>query len=440
MGEVWVARNEATSADVALKILRRDADKNMQAEARFRHEARLSAMLSHRSIVRIFDLLEEPDGDLVLVMELLRGETLHAFLERMGPRTSKEAVAILSPILSALSHAHDLGIVHRDVTPANIYLAVDPDGQVTPKLVDFGIAKVASGDRISAEAREFHLDARGVPSTGVHTIDGSVLGTPRYMSPEQVRMQADIDARSDLFSVGVVLYEILAGASPFAAATPLKSLAAVLDAHVDPDPRIAPQVWVELQRALAKHRYERHGTAQELATALRAAVGESEGSLAAALRRTHPPPRWGDDSAVLPAPLPAPFHTTSIEGQSLAFRAPRNRGSWAAWALLGIFAGVAIALAVLALRSPPDNTMRTPPNAASSPGPTATLATAVTTAAMAASATTTTTSATASASALSAKVSLPAPPQSPQLPRAGAKPPSTAAPSKAKPVATTPGF
>src|SRR5579862_4571039 len=109
VGEVWVARNEATQADVALKVLRRgdaDREEELQIEERFRHEARLSAMLSHRSIVKVFDLIEEPDGTLVLVMELLRGETLQRYLEKRGPRPAKEAVAIVSPILSALAHAH----------------------------------------------------------------------------------------------------------------------------------------------------------------------------------------------------------------------------------------------------------------------------------------------------------------------------------------------
>src|ERR1019366_1108534 len=171
MGEVWVARNEATGADVALKVLRRGSSESAeerQLEERFRQEARLSAMLSHRSIVRVFDLVEETDGTLVLVMELLRGETLHRYLERLGPRSAAEAVAILAPVLGALSHAHELGLVHRDVSPANIFLAVDPDGHVAPKLVDFGIAKRS-----------------GVPSP-VETVAGDVLGTPRYVAPERI--------------------------------------------------------------------------------------------------------------------------------------------------------------------------------------------------------------------------------------------------------------
>src|SRR5260370_28637835 len=120
MGEVWVARNQATAAEVAIKLCR-GAAAHPEAVSRFRQEARLGAMLSNRGIVRIFDLVEETDGTLILVMELLRGETLERYLKARGPLSSTEAIAIVLPVLSALAHAHDLGVVHRDVTPANIF-------------------------------------------------------------------------------------------------------------------------------------------------------------------------------------------------------------------------------------------------------------------------------------------------------------------------------
>jgi serine/threonine protein kinase len=271
MGEVWVALNEATQADVALKVLRRgdvDPAEELQIEERFRHEARLSAMLSHRSIVKVYDLVEEPDGTLVLVMELLRGETLRRYLTKRGPLGAKEVVAIISPVLGALGHAHERGIVHRDVTPSNIFLAVDPDGHVTPKLVDFGIAKLEKG---------------GGP---VQTEDGRLLGNPRYMAPERIRGASDVDGRADIFAAAVVLYETMTGLSPFAASNPAASLAAVLERHIGPDERIDPRLWVEIQRAMSKHPHERHATAHELAAALRASIDETEESLDALLKRT----------------------------------------------------------------------------------------------------------------------------------------------------------
>jgi serine/threonine-protein kinase len=277
MGEVWLARNQATGADVAVKLCHGRVATD-EAVLRFRHEARIGAMLSHRGIVRVFDLVEESDGTLLLVMELLRGESLERYLKTHGPLPTKDAIAIALRVLSALAHAHECGIVHRDVTPSNIFLAIDPDGHVIPKLVDFGIAKL--------------------PGSGVRTLDGRALGTPRYMAPEQIRAQSEIDGRSDLFSLGVILYEMLTGGCPFAANSPSASLAAVLEWVVDPDPRIEPHVWIELQRALAKRPYERHRDAGDMADALRAAAGVSDAELAELVLRS-PPSREEASSATL---------------------------------------------------------------------------------------------------------------------------------------------
>lgn len=267
MGEVWLARNQTTGADVAVKLCSGRVATE-EAVLRFRHEAHIGAKLSHRSIVRIFDLVEDGDGSLLLVMELLRGETLERYLKTHGPLPTKDAMAIAIRVLSALAHAHDCGVVHRDVTPSNIFLAIDPDGHVIPKLVDFGIARL--------------------PGSGVRTLDGRALGTPRYMAPEQIRAQGEIDGRSDLFSVGVIIYEMLAGYCPFAANSPSASLAAVLEAVVDPDPRIEPRVWIELQRALSKRPYERHRGANQMAEALRAAAGISDAELAELVLQSPP--------------------------------------------------------------------------------------------------------------------------------------------------------
>jgi serine/threonine-protein kinase len=269
MGEIWVAKNSMTAAEVALKVLRGDLERRAEAEARFRHEAQLGATMAHRNIIRVFDLLVEPDGTLILVMELLRGETLRRVLRmRNGPCTGVEAVAVMLPVLSALHHAHDMGIVHRDLKPANLLLAVDPDGHVIPKLLDFGIAKVAD--------------------SSVKTMFGRVLGTPRYMSPEQIRADPHIDGRSDIFSAGILLIEMMTGSSPFRASTPSASLAAVLETEVDPDPRIDPRLWLAIKRALSKRAYERYATASEFAQALRQAIGATDAELQEALQRCAP--------------------------------------------------------------------------------------------------------------------------------------------------------
>jgi serine/threonine-protein kinase len=398
MGRVWVARNEATGADVALKVLRRgdaEVDQEARLEERFRQEARLSAMVAHRSIVRVFDLVEE-EGALVLVMELLRGETLHAYVQRRGPRPADEAVAILTPVLGALAHAHDRGLVHRDVSPANVFLAVEPDGHVAPKLVDFGIAKSREG------------------ASPVQTVTGEVLGTPRYVAPERIRGQ-EVDGRADLFSAGVVLYEVLTGVSPFAATTASASLAAVLERTVDPDPSIDPRLWLELRRALAKLPYERHATARELATALRDAIGTTDAELEAKLQTVVPvvPPE-SDEMASGVAVVPATPAPDGSRGK------PRARArSVSTWLVSGL-ALVALLVGALALM----RGSRPAASPSSAPPPTAVSA---------------------------APAPPPPPPLLPSATTTVAPPASTAAvppapptprprPGKPRPVATTPGF
>ncbi|HEX8795235.1 MAG TPA: serine/threonine-protein kinase [Polyangiaceae bacterium] len=322
MGEVWVATNEATHADVALKALRRgDATRadELQMEERFRHEARLSAMLSHRSIVKVYDLIEEPDGTLLLVMELLRGDSLRRYLKKRGPRGAREAVAIISPVLSALGHAHERGIVHRDVNPSNIFLAVDPDGHVTPKLLDFGIAKLEKG------------------AAPVETEDGRLLGTPRFLAPERIRGTREVDGRADLFSAAVVLYEMMTGVSPFAGNNPAAELAAVIERHVDPDERIDPRLWIEIRRALSKSPDERHGTAHELGAALTAAIDETQESLQEWLNQTAQVPSWNQAPAV------------AEEHEAIALPAKRELSSamWPAAAAL-VLVGVVVAVFVAA--------------------------------------------------------------------------------------------
>jgi eukaryotic-like serine/threonine-protein kinase len=348
MGEVWVATNRATGAEVAVKMARGAAVREDSA-LRFRHEARLGAMLAHRSVVRIFDLAEEADGTLVLVMELLRGETLERYVQRRAPLPASEAVAIVTPVLSALAHAHATGIIHRDVTPANVFLAVDPDGYVTPKLLDFGIAKA--------------------PAEGTkHTVDGRALGTPQYMAPERIREQGRIDGRSDLFSVGVVLYEMLTGDCPFLAGSPAASLAAVLEVVVDPDPRIDPRLWIELRRSLSKQPYERHATAVEMARSLLAASGETEASLTEVLRAA-PLSRdlLGDDAG-------APQPTRTVGGHSLGGGEAllRSRGRSFAWLAVALIACVGLATGTEWLRHRASSAAASAPPAdipTSRPGP-----------------------------------------------------------------------
>jgi serine/threonine-protein kinase len=419
MGEVWLARNETTRAEVALKVLRPNlVSKAVEAEERFRREARLAGLLVHRSIVRIFDFLEEEDGTLVLVMELLRGETVEHWLGRRRALPEREAMAIMSAVLAALQHGHEQGIVHRDVKPSNVFLAVESDGRVIPKLLDYGIAKM--------------------PKNVSKTIDGVVLGTPSYMSPEQIRAEDDLDGRSDLFSCGVVLYEMLTGTCPFDAPAPSAAIAAVLQSSVDPDPRIRPVLWLELQRALSKRPKQRHASAAEMRAAMLAALGETEDSLASALQGVNARDYGADRSGPVSPLSVREAETQSVEGQSVAtVIPPRRRMTWWPWAAAGAIVGSAAM--VVAMRRGPD----VPP-----PRPVPTSAAA--TRAVAPPVQSTPASAIVSATAIepaAAPSAVPSPPTAPPAiaPHAAGAPGRgqhrlLPKPHTPKPVATSPGF
>jgi eukaryotic-like serine/threonine-protein kinase len=198
MGYVWEGQHLTTNRPVAIKTLK--ADNNLDA-TRLLREARLSASLSHRNIVQVFDFWElEGGGPVFMVMELLHGETLAAYLERVQKLSLKEARTIGVAVAAAMRAAHANGIVHRDLKPENIFLASSQDGGPPEiKVLDFGIAKPTI------------VDAQ---LTSV-TRTGSVIGTPHYMAPEQVYGEKDIDGRADVWALGVVLYESISGKKPF---------------------------------------------------------------------------------------------------------------------------------------------------------------------------------------------------------------------------------
>ncbi len=296
MGDVYRGKQLVTGATVAVKILEPRTKRDDDAVERFRMEARVSALLAHRSIVRVFDLFEEPDGSMALVMEFLAGQTLEHRIAREGALDPVVAIAMIVPVLGALDHAHAVGVVHRDVKPANIFLAVEPDGRVTPKLLDFGVAKSSAAN--------------------VNTMDGRVLGTASYVSPEQARAET-VNGRSDIFSVGVVLYEAITGTSAFAGAHPAATMKNVLEATVDPHERIPPRVWLVIEKAIAKSAYERQATAGELARALENACNKTEDELASMLRDERPPlPKLETDVAIRSA---SPKKSVRVWPRALAF-------------------------------------------------------------------------------------------------------------------------
>ncbi|MDX2052430.1 MAG: protein kinase [Polyangiaceae bacterium] len=248
MGSVWTAKNEVLDVDIAIKFMRIDMPRadasNMHK--RLLQEARAAARLDHPAIVRVFDFGQMEDNTPFIVMELLKGEPLSALLGREGKLEVTRALQMMLPIADALATAHGRGIVHRDIKPENIFIASDEYGRLQPKIVDFGIARFSEG-------------------TGTLTRSGALLGTPDYMAPEQARGEPDIDHRTDVWALCVVLYELMAGCRPFGheGSNYLAVLRAIVHDPVRPilEYDVGDKaLWVIIERGLRKRRQERWDT------------------------------------------------------------------------------------------------------------------------------------------------------------------------------------
>lgn len=277
MGEVYRARDEELGRDIALKILPDHLRDNRGALTRFVREAKAVAALSHPNIIAIhrFDTTSTTP---YLVMELLDGQTLQARLMK-SPLPWRKAVEIGVQISEALAAAHSRAIIHRDLKPSNIFVTA-PSGQV--KLLDFGLAR-------DDQSREVDDDL----PTDIRTRSGTVLGTPSYMSPEQAAGET-VDARTDIFSLGCILYEMLAGQSPFARTTVSQAMTAVLRDDVDVRSLDAPpELKRVIARCLQKSPDDRFQSARDVALELTAALTE---------RTESPAPRrvlwWGAGAAI----------------------------------------------------------------------------------------------------------------------------------------------
>jgi serine/threonine protein kinase len=269
MGEVYAADSMTGGPRVAVKVLRPEFVSDPQVLSRFLEETRTSIRLVHPNIVRVIEGSQAEDGSPYLVMELLDGVPLGAYTQNGGRVPLAQAVPILQGILAGLAAAHAQGVVHRDLKPDNVLLTRDAGGTFVVKVLDFGIAKV--------------MDVAG--GMGVRTRTGMLLGTPAYMSPEQARNARDVDQRADLWSAGVLFYEMLTGRSAFPAPTEYARLAALLSSEPEPvarvDPSLAPLTGF-FERALKKDRAERFSSAIEMARALSTAVPGIGGRASAA--------------------------------------------------------------------------------------------------------------------------------------------------------------
>jgi serine/threonine protein kinase/Tfp pilus assembly protein PilF len=271
MGEVYLARDERLGRKAALKLLPASLTTDQTQLSRFKNEARTASALNHPNILTVYEIGAEGDVQFIAT-EFIEGITLRASL--VGGRISPHrALEIAVQVASALAAAHDAGVVHRDIKPENIMLR--PDGYA--KVLDFGIAKLTEQKPAS--------DANKVETTALlQTRPGLVVGTAHYMSPEQARGQK-VDARSDIWSFGVVLYEMVAGNPPFSGETPSDCIASILTAEPPPVSGVLPGVSVELesilQKALRKNSNERYETIKEMLADLRSlkAKLEAEGPL-----------------------------------------------------------------------------------------------------------------------------------------------------------------
>jgi len=265
MGIIYKAEQRSLGRFVALKVLYAHLVSDPITVKRFNHEARATALLNHPNIVQIFDVGVEEDRH-YFAMEYVPGKTLAVVLENRGKLGIEEALRVADQVARALSAAHDVGIIHRDVKPSNVL--IDDHGRI--KVSDFGIA-VAAGQ-------------------GDLTDTGHLVGTARYMSPEQARGE-DLDSRSDLYSLGVMIYEMLTGHVPFEGESPL----AILEQHVGSPPpplpaAIPPMVQALVLRCLEKRRVDRHRSVRDFRRALREAVVEIEWEVRRFLRLSPPAP------------------------------------------------------------------------------------------------------------------------------------------------------
>lgn len=258
MGTIWRAEHLLLNASVAVKLMDERAPFGSVAQLRFLREARAAARLRGAHVVELLDY--GLDGDRAyLVMELLVGESLRERLTRRGRLSKRETRSIVSQLARALDRAREHGIVHRDLSPSNVFLARG-EGALSVKLIDFGVAKWL------AESAHASPDL---------TRDGTILGTPSYMSPEQLEGSANLDWRSDIWSLGVVTYECLLGQVPFHGQT-FPALVVAICARALPVPsalgRVPRSFDAWFARACARSPRERFGSAREAARELRRAL------------------------------------------------------------------------------------------------------------------------------------------------------------------------
>ena len=348
MGMVVAATHVELDQLVAIKCLLREVSKNKSAVDRFAREARACAKLRGENVVHVTDVGVLESGAPFMVMEYLEGEDLGQHLQARGPLSVDDAIDYVLQACAGLAEAHAAGIVHRDLKPANLFLATRADSGCVLKVVDFGISKLMGG-----------------ATTDDLTLTQDLMGSPLYMSPEQLRSLRDVDARTDIWALGIILYELLAGAPPFQGDTLPQVCSAVLVNELPPlHERRAelPEGLAELvAKCLEKEPDSRFANVAELAEALAPyAPARSAATLARIARQT-------STSVTEPSadarsePMPAPTAATAPGGRS---RFP------ALWIVIGALV-VAVVVLLVMRREPPVSPTSSPAAPLASAPPTA---------------------------------------------------------------------
>jgi len=341
MGEVYLASDTKLDRKVALKLLPAEFTNHKDLLRRFIQEAKAASSLNHPNIITIHEI-GQTDGVHFIATEFIDGQTLKRRMTRARLKFA-DVLDVSIQVASALQAAHAAGLVHRDIKPENIMLR--PDGYV--KVLDFGLAKLTEkSSQSKASASEVDTMVRG------HTKPGTVLGTVDYMSPEQARGKV-LDQRTDVFSLGIVLYEMAAGRMPFAAATSVDTLVSILEKEPPPLDEYAPEVPAEFQRiiskALRKDREERYQTIKDLLIDLKTL--KEELSFAQKLERSRPPRSSAGLSikrAATEAPTTIQTRVVAATADPSALRSVRPNRRLVPVALVGlVLAGLAIVGAVL---------------------------------------------------------------------------------------------
>ncbi len=305
MGSVYEAEHEGLRAKVAVKLLSEHGSLDAKSVARFRREARAMGAIRHENVVSVMDTGTDEDNIPFLVMELLEGESLAAMLRRERSLSPGLSCWIASQIMSGLGAAHAQGVVHRDLKPGNIFIARQSDGTHKVKILDFGISKLGN-DSVTLNV----------------TAEGALVGTPNFMAPEQITGEAPLDARVDIYAVGVLLYRMVTGRLPDVGKTPDELYRKVLAGQVTPPRRRNPDLPPELETVILKGMALDRNARYQDAASFRAALHEIAPTLPGEIPSTTDAPRLSGPLFATPGPITGdPSHGATVAAVPGAMRA-----------------------------------------------------------------------------------------------------------------------